>query len=114
MPPADDDGLADPFFKIWDLSGKAKNSKNVENSLDPIFYEVQDFMMDVFLPKKDENNPQAIVEGFPPFIIDIWDSDKGMLDNSNDFMARATIFAEDASCRYIIEDENTKKIAIAH
>ena len=57
LPPADDDGLADPYVQMWDLSGKATKSEIVNNSLDPIFYMVKDVHMDIFLKKSLEDSP---------------------------------------------------------
>ena len=102
LPAADDDGLSDPFIQIWDQYKECKKTPVVQNSLNPIYYIVREFYYDVFLANKDQSNPQKIVEGFPPIIIDIWDSDKNLIgSDSSDFMCRSTIYVKDASCRYI-------------
>ena len=43
------------------------------------------------------------MDGFPPIVVDVWDQDKNLLNESKDFMCRATIYPKDASCRYIDE-----------
>jgi hypothetical protein len=32
---------------------------------------------------------------YPPFILDVFDSDTGLMDSSDDFLGRAMIFAKD-------------------
>lgn len=98
--------MADPYIKCWDQNGKCERTQIVNNSLDPIYYEVKEFFSDIFLDPKLQDSPIKILEGFPPFIMDVWDSDSGLLDSTDDFMARATIFATDASCRFIDSSEN--------
>ena len=43
LPPADDNGLADPYCKIWDQKLKVSATKIVYKSLNPVFYSVKDF-----------------------------------------------------------------------
>ena len=106
LPALDDNGLSDPYVKCWDQNDKCKPTKTVEDSLDPIYYTIKEFFSDIFLAKSHEHNPIKILEGFPPFILDVWDEDKGVFEGKDDFMCRATIFADKASCRFIDEKEN--------
>lgn len=99
---ADDDGLADPLVKVWSKENNVAKTKTVENSLSPIFYEVRDFVVDIFVPKEQEKNPEALINHCPPIIFDIYDVDKkGYLGSTETFMTRSTLFLKDASCYYI-------------
>lgn len=98
--PTDSNGLADPFIKLWTKNKTAKSTKIVEKSLSPIFYEVRDFDVDIFISNK-KPTPEELINHCPPLIFDVWDKDKGTFESSNEFMSRATLYLKDSSCIFI-------------
>jgi Ca2+-dependent lipid-binding protein len=42
LPIADDDGSSDPFVVVWDLDKNKKQTKIINNSTNPQFYEAID------------------------------------------------------------------------
>lgn len=43
LPSGDEDGLSDPFIKIWDKLREVPETKVIQDTLNPIFYEVKTF-----------------------------------------------------------------------
>ena len=89
LPPADENGTSDSYISIWDTQSDEKQTKVIEENLNPLFYEVFDLDYEV------EN--MYDLESYPPFIFDIWDKDSGILDSTPDFMGRAIIEPEDCA-----------------
>lgn len=95
LPAADDDGLCDPFvqmFKSLDTEEKKKGAKAYArtafktSNCDPMFYEILELDID-FTPGQP----------LPPFIIDIYDVDQGLMGKSFDYLGRALLFEKDVS-----------------
>ena len=89
LPAADDDGASDPFITIFsninlgdeNTKDQVKETAKIENNCDPMFYEVIDLKIDYY-----------DVEEFPPFIFDVYDSDKAfMTKDTRDYLGRAVI-----------------------
>lgn len=87
LPAADSNGTSDPFVKAWDASGQVKKTSVIEDNNNPLFYETLELEYEV----RDADQ----VETFPPFLLDVFDEDKELLDSSDDYLARAVIHPKD-------------------
>ena len=84
LPAADSNGTSDPFVKVWDMSGKQKKTSVVEDNNNPTYYETLELEYEV----RDIKDRKC----YPPFILDVFDSDaENLLDRSDDYLARAVI-----------------------
>ena len=99
--PADSNGLADPFIRIWTKNKTAPRTKVVKETLSPIFYEVRDLDVDIFVDSSKKDDPKELINHCHPLIFDIWDEDKGTFGNTNEYVTRATFNLKDASCVFI-------------
>jgi len=106
LPPADDNGLADPYVKIWDQKLKVTATKIVYKSLNPVFYSVKDFSMDVLISSGNSEDPEKIFENFPPILLDIWDVDKDLMQTTKDYLCRAHIHLNEGSARMLDKEHN--------
>jgi hypothetical protein len=52
-------------MKVWDMSEKGKSTKVIEDTTNPLFYEIIELEYEV----RDFND----LNSYPPFIIDLWD-----------------------------------------
>ena len=86
IPAADEDGTSDPFVKIWSCEKEKQQTKVVDDNLNPIFFETKDITYDF-----DEK------ENAPPIILEVFDSDAGLISDSADFLGRAVINLTDTS-----------------
>jgi Ca2+-dependent lipid-binding protein len=97
LPAADSNGSSDPYVKLWDMSGKNKKTKVIEDNTNPLYYETIDLEYEV----RDIKD----LESYPPFIFDLFDEDAELFDSSDDFLARAIVEPEDC----VIEFPNDYK-----
>ena len=95
LPAADSNGTSDPFIKVWDMSEGQKQTQIIEDSTNPLYYEVLELDYEV----RDIND----LESYPPFIFDVYDYDDDLFDSSNDYLARAIIEPED--CAIVLEKD---------
>jgi len=65
LPAADSDGTSDPYIKVWDMSDKDKKSSVIEDTTNPLYYEIVELEYEV---RDDED-----LETYPPFILDLFD-----------------------------------------
>ena len=87
IPAADEDGTSDPFVRIWSAEkGDKIETKVVDDNLNPIFFEAKDAVYD--FNEKEEA---------PPIILEVFDSDAGLISDSADFLGRAVINLSDAN-----------------
>ena len=89
MPAADSDGQSDPYIVAWDTSKEIQKTKFIEDNLNPLFYETLELVYEA-------NSP----EDLPPFVLDIYDKDFELLDNTDDFICRAIIPVSEAHVCY--------------
>ena len=101
LTPTDNNGLADPFIRLWTKNKTAKKTKVIEKSLSPIFYEVRDFDIDIFISADKKDDPKELINHCPPVIFDIWDKDYGTFGDVDQFISRATLSLKDSSCIFI-------------
>jgi Ca2+-dependent lipid-binding protein len=87
LPAADASGDSDPFITVWDTSEKVRKTDIVEDNTNPSYYQTLEIDYEV----RDFND----ITTYPPFILDVFDSDTGLMDSSDDFLGRAMIFAKD-------------------
>ena len=73
LPAEDDDGLSDPFLTFWEHAEDYPKTKVIENTVNPVFYEVLDMTTCVFLDKHDQGDPEKIIENMRPFMLDVFD-----------------------------------------
>ena len=59
----------------------------MEDNTNPSYYQTLEIDYEV----RDFND----ITTYPPFILDVFDSDTGLMDSSDDFLGRAMIFAKD-------------------
>lgn len=86
IPAADEDGTSDPFIRVWNCGEDKIETKVVDDNLNPIFFEVKDI-------EYDFNK----LEDAPPIILEVYDSDAGLISDSADFLGRAVINLKDAN-----------------
>jgi hypothetical protein len=87
IPAADSDGQSDSYISLWNPDGKNDiKTKVIEDSLNPIYFETLEMVYDM-----------ADIENSPPIVVNIWDKDEGLLNDSFDFLGRSTIFLHEAS-----------------
>lgn len=86
IPAADEDGTSDPFIRVWSCAEEVVETKVVDDNLNPIFFEVKDIQYDF--------NDLADA---PPIILEVFDSDAGLISDSADFLGRAVINLRDAA-----------------
>lgn len=81
LPSADSDGTSDPFIVITD-SEIPQRTITIDDNVNPIFYQALDLMYEA-----------NSIDEMPPFIIDCYDEDPGILGSkpSADFLNRAII-----------------------
>ena len=89
LPAADTEGDSDPFILVWDVAENEKKTKVMNNTTNPLFYEVLDLEYEV----EDFDD----ILSYPPIIIDCYDFDNDVLKNDPDFMGRAIIEPEDCA-----------------
>jgi len=90
LPSADSNGSSDPFVQVWDMSdGKPKCTQTIDDNNNPLFYEVIEMDYEV----RDIND----LYSYPPFILDVFDKDEELMDNDDDFLARAIVEPEDCA-----------------
>lgn len=82
LPAADSNGTSDPYLKIWDMSENEKQTKVIDDNTNPLFFEVVELEYEV----RKMND----LSGYPPFIIDLYDRDYGLLE-TDDYLGRAVI-----------------------
>ena len=83
LPVLESDGSADAFVKLYNPEGEDFSTPVVPDSLNPIYYQTFDV-----------NYECMTMDTAPPIVLDIWDEDRELLDWSNDFMGRATIYLD--------------------
>ena len=98
LPSADFDGVSDPFITIWDVVEKEKKTKVMNNTTNPLFYEVLDLELEV------EDYDDLL--SYPPIIVDCYDYDDDFTKNDPDFMGRALIEPEDCALIFQSDFEN--------
>ena len=92
LPSADDDGSSDPFLQIFNTDGDDVRSSVIDDNLNPIYYESRTFDYEF----------NGGIKNAPPIIISAFDTDAGFISSSNDYLARAVIYLDNAS---VNEDE---------
>ena len=101
LPPADDNGVSDPYVEVWDTTAtkdRKKRTMIVEDNLNPLFYKTVDLAYEV-----DDADDLL---SYPPFIFDVFDFDDDILDHTPDFLCRAVVEPEDCAIKMI--DNNDK------
>lgn len=76
----DDDGSSDPYLKCYNPGGEKTDTIHIEDSLNPLFYQVKQFTYEF----------HSIKEA-PPVIINCYDRDDGLFDSTDDYMGSAVI-----------------------
>lgn len=51
-------------------------------------------------------NPEYLLDNFPPVVIDVMDVDSKLVGKEYDDIGRAVIFLKDGCCRFIKDDDN--------
>jgi len=97
IPSADEDGSSDSYISIWNPEGTKLNTRKIEDSLNPIYFETIEMLYDM-----------ADLESAPPIILNVWDSDTDLLDSTDDFLGRAVIYLKDASTNLEFGDDESK------
>lgn len=87
LPAADSDGSSDPFVKIFNTNGDDVVTSVIEDNTNPIFMECKDIGIDFLDDKKFTDAP--------PVVLDVLDSDEGMISTTADFLGRAIIYLRD-------------------
>jgi len=82
LPAADSNGTSDPYVKVWDMNKMPKKTSFIDDNNNPVFYETLELEFEV----RDKNDKKS----YPPFVIDVFDSDADFLDK-DDYLARAII-----------------------
>jgi hypothetical protein len=72
--------------KVWDMSEQKKETRVIEDNINPLYYEVLELDYEV----RDIKD----LESYPPFIFDLFDVDDDLFDSTDDFLARAIIELE--------------------
>lgn len=85
IPAADEDGSSDPFIRIVSTEEKPVETKVIDDNLNPIFMVTKDISYD-FTAREEA----------PPIILEVYDSDAGLISDSADFLGRAVINIADA------------------
>ena len=87
LPPCDASGASDPYIQVWTPNEEEIRTAVVEQTNNPIYYEVKDFML--------EFNE---LDDAPPIILNFYDTDEGgmfsLLGDDDDYMGRAIIFLD--------------------
>jgi len=101
LPAADSDGTSDPYIKLWHMDEEKLQTKVVNDSTNPLFFEVLDLKYEV----RDKND----LSTYPPLIFDVYDQDTELFDSTDDFLGRAVINADDCSLIMAGEQEMPDK-----
>ena len=72
---------------MWDTSGKRRKTSIVEDNCNPLFYQTIEMEYEV----RDINDPYS----YPPILMDVYDHDNDLFDQTDDFLGRAIIEPED-------------------
>ena len=80
IPAADDDGQSDCYVSCWNQDGEDIKTVIVSDSLNPIFYECKEFIIEF-----------DSIETSPPIILNLWDSNGGIFDGGDVYLGRALI-----------------------
>lgn len=85
LPAADSNGTSDPYITITD-SDIPQRTITIDDNLNPIFYQALDLIYEA-----------NSIEEMPPFILDCYDEDAGILGSkpSSDFLSRCVIPVKD-------------------
>jgi hypothetical protein len=95
LPSADKNSQSDPYFDIFNPEREDKKegvrrhdgrSRTIKDNQNPIFLETHD--VDMLFHNKEEA---------APIVIDLFDEDNGVIDNSDDFLGRVLIPLSDSS-----------------
>lgn len=86
LPSADSDGSTDPYILIRNAENEDIRTEKLKDTLNPIFFQTLDVRTQYY--KKESG---------PPIVLDLYDSDMGLLDSTDDFLGRAVIQLADAS-----------------
>lgn len=109
LPSGDKDGTSDAKVVGYsverddEVRHQRTSTQVSKDNLNPVFYEAID--MQVCYGKSDSQ---------PPFILDVFDHDSGILKDGKDFLGRAIIKADKAAivdCRGENVEENNRKLA---
>ena len=73
--------------------GKKIETDVIDDNLNPIFMVAKDFSYDV---NAKNTSPDPLKEA-PPIILEVFDSDEGLISDSADFLGRAVINLKDAN-----------------
>jgi hypothetical protein len=80
LPSADSDGQSDPYIEAWNPEGERAITRVIDDNLNPIFYQTLEV-----------NMYTSTMKSAPPLVLNIYDSDEGMFDSTDDFIGRAII-----------------------
>lgn len=97
IPSADEDGASDAFISVWNQEGKDYETKVIEDSLNPIYFETIELLYDM-----------PDLENAPPIVFNVWDSDPGIID-SKDYLGRAVIYLNQCSSNLNSEYEGMEE-----
>jgi len=86
LPSADSDGSADPYISVYNPNGAGLRTRTIEDNLNPIFYDVVEVHYDLLS-----------LEACPPIVLDVWDTDVGFFDGTDDFLGRAVVYLNEAA-----------------
>jgi hypothetical protein len=88
LPPADSNGTSDPYVEVWSPDDQSIRTQTCEDTNNPIFYDTKQINYEIdSLP-----NGKPDFESAPPIILNVFDTDEGLVGNSEDFLGRAVIF----------------------
>ena len=91
IPSSDNDGLSDCFISVWNQDGEKIETRTIEDSLNPVFYET----------KQLEYSYEHLGDA-PPLILNLWD--KNNIVSKDVYLGRAVIRIEDAATNEIPVD----------
>ena len=84
LPPADSNGTSDPYVEVWAPDKEKVRTQTCEDTNNPLFYEVKEINMEF----NDINRA-------PPVVLNVLDTDEGIISNDDDYIGRAVIFLKE-------------------
>jgi Ca2+-dependent lipid-binding protein len=103
IPSADDDGQSDCYIKCFNQDGDDVRTVIVNDSLNPIFYECKEFMIEF-----------DTLDDAPPIILNLWDENEG-IGAKDSYLGRALITLKETNAKgYEIGFAETLSQAVAN
>ena len=75
-----------------------------------MFHQAIDFLYPALIDKKMAENPEYLIDNFPPIVIDAMDVDSKLVGKDFEDIGRAVIHLKESCCRFIRGGDENQEV----